>query len=57
MESFIYQRLNETSYNKDPNLLPYFGPYAAALSQIIGTSSVKQAELFRGMSLSKEELL
>ena len=56
MESFIVYRLNETSYKKDPILLPYYGPYAAALSQIIGSSKFEQEiPLYRGISINMDK--
>ena len=58
MECFIVYKLNETSYREDTKLLPYFGPYAAALSQIIGTSTFDQdVPMYRGISLLKEDFL
>lgn len=38
MECFIVYRLNQTSFNRDESMILYYGPYAAALSHIIGTS-------------------
>ena len=35
MESFICSELNRASRNKDETKIQYYGPYAAALSQII----------------------
>ena len=59
MESFIVYKLNETSYLQDVKKLPLYGPYAAALSYIIGYSNkVDDGPLFvyRGMSLSLKDL-
>ena len=59
MESFIVYKLNETSYKQDLNALPLYGPYAAALSYIIGYShSLNETPkvVYRGMGLTQDEL-
>ena len=35
MDSFVYQDLNKACRLKDHNYIPYFGPFAAALSLIL----------------------
>ena len=51
MESFIVYKLNKTSFDMDKRLLPFYGPYAAALSYIIskGNTMKKEITLYRGM--------
>ena len=59
MESFITYRLNETSFNKDEEGLPLYGPYAAALSYIVGYSHVTKDTpkyVYRGVSMTRDEL-
>lgn len=56
MECFIVYRLNEASRNKDENMVDKYGPFAAVLSHIIGSSSyVENTTLYRGLSLSKAQ--
>ena len=57
MESFIVYKLNETSYKQDINMLPLYGPYAAALSFIVGYSFKAEKgnlTIYRGMSLPSD---
>lgn len=39
MESFIVYKMNETSYMRDVSILPYYGPFATALSFIVGNGN------------------
>ena len=50
MESFLVYNLNKIAREKDESLLPYYGPYAAALSYILATSKTKtEMTLYRGL--------
>ena len=63
MESFIYEKLNRASRQKDKSKIQYYGAFAAVLSYIIYSANQNRKSqkikgntlLYRGLKLTEEE--
>lgn len=48
LDSFLFERLNEGSRNKDTSVIKTLGPYAVALSKVINHTQSKRKDQIKG---------